>query len=303
MTDSVTPINTLLKWVHIIKDFLKLAFAYGHRKASCLCSRCDNRKMLSNQWPKSDELSHTYFIEHLICMIKKTRTKHEEIEKNSNLLSNGLRIGSASKCKNHHQNGNHKRQQEKRNRISQKQAREQRDPQHRQPRTDSGAQDWREHAPWRGKQRWTGEIKASSGRPNTDTGKDDQPLKTENCTENTWPARKCEQENRSGSSSWTQGTAGQGKIEATRNENCQQEKKPTSARTEDLVLEKRRNKWNKRWQTVLHGQKPNCLVAKTRPGNGLDRENKSRARQASLAQRKSQAGSDRRQRDGSWARI
>jgi hypothetical protein len=46
------------------------------------------------------------------------------------------------------------------------------------------------------------------------------------------PARKCEQENRSGSSSWTPGTAGKGKIEATRNENFQQEKKPTSVRIE-----------------------------------------------------------------------
>jgi hypothetical protein len=77
-----------------------------------------------------------------------------------------------------------------------------------------------------------GEIEASSGRPNTDTRKDDRPLKTENCTGNDWPVRKCEQENRSGSSSWIQGTAGPGKIEARRNENFQKEKKPTNVRIE-----------------------------------------------------------------------
>jgi hypothetical protein len=37
-----------------------------------------------------------------------------------------------------------------------------------------------------------GEIEASSGRPNTDTGKDDRSMKTENCTGNAWPVRKCE---------------------------------------------------------------------------------------------------------------
>jgi hypothetical protein len=33
--------------VRITKEFLKLAFAGGHREASCLCSRCENRRMLS----------------------------------------------------------------------------------------------------------------------------------------------------------------------------------------------------------------------------------------------------------------
>jgi hypothetical protein len=34
-------------WVQITKEFLKLAFAGGHRDVSCLCSRCENRRMLS----------------------------------------------------------------------------------------------------------------------------------------------------------------------------------------------------------------------------------------------------------------
>jgi hypothetical protein len=35
------------EWVQITKEFLKLAFADGHREASYLCSRCENRRMLS----------------------------------------------------------------------------------------------------------------------------------------------------------------------------------------------------------------------------------------------------------------
>jgi hypothetical protein len=35
------------EWVRIIKEFLKLAFTGGRREASCPCSRCENRRMLS----------------------------------------------------------------------------------------------------------------------------------------------------------------------------------------------------------------------------------------------------------------
>jgi hypothetical protein len=35
------------KWVRITKEFLKLAFAGDRREASCMCSRCENRRMLS----------------------------------------------------------------------------------------------------------------------------------------------------------------------------------------------------------------------------------------------------------------
>jgi hypothetical protein len=35
------------EWVRITKEFLKLAFAGGYREASWLCSRCENRRVLS----------------------------------------------------------------------------------------------------------------------------------------------------------------------------------------------------------------------------------------------------------------
>jgi hypothetical protein len=43
-----------IEWVRITKEFLKLAFAGGYRKASCPCSRCENRRMLS----KYEMLTH-----------------------------------------------------------------------------------------------------------------------------------------------------------------------------------------------------------------------------------------------------
>jgi hypothetical protein len=36
------------EWVWITKEFLKLAFAGGRREASWLCSRCENRRVLSD---------------------------------------------------------------------------------------------------------------------------------------------------------------------------------------------------------------------------------------------------------------
>jgi hypothetical protein len=35
------------EWFEITKDFLKLAFTAGRREMRCLCSRCENRRMLS----------------------------------------------------------------------------------------------------------------------------------------------------------------------------------------------------------------------------------------------------------------
>jgi hypothetical protein len=35
------------EWVRITKEFLNLDFAAGHHEASCLCSRCENRRILS----------------------------------------------------------------------------------------------------------------------------------------------------------------------------------------------------------------------------------------------------------------
>jgi hypothetical protein len=36
-----------VEWVQITKEFLKLAFAGGCREAHCPCSRCEDRRMLS----------------------------------------------------------------------------------------------------------------------------------------------------------------------------------------------------------------------------------------------------------------
>jgi hypothetical protein len=35
------------EWICITNEFLKLAFVGGHCEASCPCSRCENRRMLS----------------------------------------------------------------------------------------------------------------------------------------------------------------------------------------------------------------------------------------------------------------
>jgi hypothetical protein len=35
------------EWARITKELLKLAFAGGHHEVSCPCSRCENRRILS----------------------------------------------------------------------------------------------------------------------------------------------------------------------------------------------------------------------------------------------------------------
>jgi hypothetical protein len=35
------------EWVRVTKEFLMLAFTGGRREVSCPCSRCENRRMLS----------------------------------------------------------------------------------------------------------------------------------------------------------------------------------------------------------------------------------------------------------------
>jgi hypothetical protein len=47
MTDSMTLVNALPNGGQITKEFLKLAFAGSRCEASCPCSRCKNRRMLS----------------------------------------------------------------------------------------------------------------------------------------------------------------------------------------------------------------------------------------------------------------
>jgi hypothetical protein len=50
-----------VEWVWIIKKFLKLAFAGGHREASCSCSMCENKMMLS-EYEMSSHLAKKGFI-------------------------------------------------------------------------------------------------------------------------------------------------------------------------------------------------------------------------------------------------
>jgi hypothetical protein len=45
-----------IEWVRITKEFLKLAFAGGRHEASCLCSRCENRRMML-EYEMSDHLA------------------------------------------------------------------------------------------------------------------------------------------------------------------------------------------------------------------------------------------------------
>jgi hypothetical protein len=49
------------KWVQITKEFLKLAFVSGHREKSCSCSRCENKRMLS-EYDMSAHLSKKEFM-------------------------------------------------------------------------------------------------------------------------------------------------------------------------------------------------------------------------------------------------
>jgi hypothetical protein len=49
------------EWVQITKEFLKLAFVGGRREASCPCSRCENRRMLSNGFGSPRDLWRTTF--------------------------------------------------------------------------------------------------------------------------------------------------------------------------------------------------------------------------------------------------
>jgi hypothetical protein len=49
------------EWVQITKEFLKLAFAGGHREVNCPCSRCENRRMLS-EYEMSAHLAKKEFL-------------------------------------------------------------------------------------------------------------------------------------------------------------------------------------------------------------------------------------------------
>jgi hypothetical protein len=49
------------EWIWITKEFLKLTFAGGRREASCSCSRCENKRMLS-EYEMSAHLAKKGFI-------------------------------------------------------------------------------------------------------------------------------------------------------------------------------------------------------------------------------------------------
>jgi hypothetical protein len=55
------------EWVWITKEFLKLAFACGHREASCLCSRCENRRMLSEYEMSAHLAKKGFMSNYLLC--------------------------------------------------------------------------------------------------------------------------------------------------------------------------------------------------------------------------------------------
>jgi hypothetical protein len=50
-----------VEWVQITKVFLKLAFASSHREVSFPCSRCENRRMLS-EYEMSTHLAKKRFM-------------------------------------------------------------------------------------------------------------------------------------------------------------------------------------------------------------------------------------------------
>jgi cytidine deaminase len=49
------------KWFEIAKNFLKLAFTGDRREVKCPCSRCRNRKMLS-EYKMSDHIAKHGFM-------------------------------------------------------------------------------------------------------------------------------------------------------------------------------------------------------------------------------------------------
>jgi hypothetical protein len=75
MYDGISDIGKhSTKWVRITKKFLKLAFAGGHREASCSCSRCENRRMLS-EYEMSAHLAKKRFMSNYLLW-----QQHREVQ-------------------------------------------------------------------------------------------------------------------------------------------------------------------------------------------------------------------------------
>jgi hypothetical protein len=62
------------EWVWITKVFLKLAFAGDHREASCPCSRCENRRMLSEYEMSAHIAKKGFMLNYLLWH------QHEEVQ-------------------------------------------------------------------------------------------------------------------------------------------------------------------------------------------------------------------------------
>jgi hypothetical protein len=55
-----------VEWVQITKEFLKLDFAGGHHEASCMCSRCENRRMLSEYEMSAHLTKNGFMVNYLL---------------------------------------------------------------------------------------------------------------------------------------------------------------------------------------------------------------------------------------------
>jgi hypothetical protein len=64
-----------VEWVRITKGFLKLAFAGGRCKASCSCSRCENRRMLS-EYEMSAHLAKKGFMSSYLLWHQHGKVQH-----------------------------------------------------------------------------------------------------------------------------------------------------------------------------------------------------------------------------------
>jgi hypothetical protein len=55
-----------IEWFEIAKNFLKVAFAGGHREVKCLCNRCQNRRILFEYEMSSHIAKHEFMSNYLM---------------------------------------------------------------------------------------------------------------------------------------------------------------------------------------------------------------------------------------------
>jgi hypothetical protein len=63
------------EWIQITKEFLKLAFPGGRHEASCQCSRCENRMMLS-EYEMSGHLARKGFMANYLLWHQHGEVRH-----------------------------------------------------------------------------------------------------------------------------------------------------------------------------------------------------------------------------------